>query len=88
MSGPGPVHVDYKSLSGRRRLLILLLAVVTAVAVVTTLLDPPGGVRRQHLQRVDAPRCGASQADGECVGGKIEVIVPAAPVSPAPAASR
>ena len=82
-----PGHVGYRSLSWRRRLLIALLAVAAAYTVVTTLLDPPGGVRRQHLQRADMPRCSASQA-GDCVGGKVDVIVPVAPAAAASGAGR
>jgi hypothetical protein len=77
-----PGQAAYRALSGRQRVLIALLAVAAAFTVVTTLLDPPGGVKRQHLERADAPRCAASQAD-DCVGGKVDVIVPPAPVGEA-----
>lgn len=65
---------EYRPLSRRRKLLIVALAVATAFTVVSLLLDPPGGVRRQHLQRVDRPPCTDGQTEN-CVGGKADVIV-------------
>ncbi len=65
---------EYRPLSRRRKLLIVALAVATAFTVVNLLLDPPGGVRRQHIQRVDRPACSASQTT-DCVGGQTDVIV-------------
>ncbi len=65
---------SYQPLKRRRKLLILLLAVATAVTVVMLLLDPPGGVQRKR--HVPQP-CAAGQTEG-CVGGKADVIAPAA----------
>lgn len=66
--------MNYQPLTWRRRLLIVALAVATAFTVVSLLLDPPGGVRRQHIQRVDRPTCTEGQTVN-CVGGTAEVIV-------------
>lgn len=68
---------DYRPLSGRRRLLIAVLAVSTAVTVVMLLLDPPGGVQRKRTVTPDMAVCQPGQDQG-CVGGKAQVIVPAA----------
>jgi hypothetical protein len=73
---PPPI-ADYRPLSGRRRLLIVLLAVATAVAVVMMLLDPPGGVQRTRQVNNGPAVCQPGQDQG-CVGGRAEVIVPAA----------
>lgn len=83
---PEPLVERFRPLSHRRRLLIALLAVATAVAVVLTLLDPPGAAPRPRATQAAASaasapaRCAAGQTSG-CIGGKVDVIVPA-PAAP------
>ncbi|MFY9512548.1 MAG: hypothetical protein WAQ05_16395 [Rubrivivax sp.] len=74
---PGDPVEHYPGLSRRRKLLLALLAVVTAVTVVLTLLNPPGGVQRVRKLPADAAACSGVQTR-DCVGGVVEVIVPAA----------
>lgn len=86
-TSPEPDVGHFRPLNGRRRLLILLLAVATAVTVVLTLLDPPGGVQRPRAAPAASMPAAtpAPCADGQsshCIGGKVEVIVPA-PAAPA-----
>jgi hypothetical protein len=70
----------YRPLSRRQVRWIALVAVATAVGIVLLMLDPPGGVKRQRLLPADVPACAAGQTGG-CVGGKVDVIVPAAPAA-------
>lgn len=72
-----PDHEAYRPLSGRRRLLILLLAVATAVAIMLSVLAPPGASKTPRPQRQEPTACAPGQTAG-CLGGKAEVIAPAA----------
>lgn len=65
----------YRPLTRRRRLLIFGLAVATALCVGALLLDPPGGVQRKRLRPAPPAACAEGQTSN-CVGGKVEVIVP------------
>jgi hypothetical protein len=77
--GEEPRLPQYQPLTRRRRLLIVALAVAAAVAVVTTLLDPPGAAPRVRARPAPTPACGAGESERTgCVGGKAEVIAPAA----------
>jgi hypothetical protein len=78
-AGREPLLQSYRPLTRRRRLLIVALAVAMAVAVVTTLLDPPGAPPRTRAKPAPTPDCreGERERTG-CVGGRAEVIVPAA----------
>lgn len=84
---PEPTVERYRPLSPRRRLLFALLAVATAVAVVLTLLDPPGGVPRPRATpttaAASAPAPCAEGQNSRCIGGMVEVIVPATSASAA-----
>jgi hypothetical protein len=73
----------YRPLSRRQALWIAVAAVATAVTIVLTMLSPPGGVQRTRKVPAGPPACAEGQVDG-CVGGKVDVIVPAA-ASPRPA---
>ncbi|MDE2613711.1 MAG: hypothetical protein KGL78_09740 [Burkholderiales bacterium] len=72
----------YRPLGRRRRLFALLLAVATAATLSWLLLEP--GAQRKRTTAQAAHACAAGQTSG-CVGGKVDVIVPA---SAAHAASR
>ena len=86
-----PIVERFRPSSLRRRLLVALLAVATAVAVVLTLLDPPGAAPRPRATHAAATAasapapCAEGQTSG-CIGGKVDVIVPATVVPLAPAA--
>jgi hypothetical protein len=77
----------YRPLSRRKAFWIAVAAVVTAVTIVLTMLSPPGGVQRTRKLPAGPAACAEGQLSG-CVGGKVDVIVPAAPApasAPAPA---
>jgi hypothetical protein len=78
----------YRPLSRRQAWWIAVAAVTTAVTIVLTMLAPPGGLQRTRRLPAGPPACAEGQLSG-CVGGKVDVIVPAASAPrPAAAASR
>ena len=79
-----PTESSYRPFTWRRRLLILLLALATAWTIILTLVGEPGGARLGREERAAGPPlCSHGQSSG-CVGGKVEVIAPAAAASAAP----
>lgn len=74
---PGDPPERYPGLSPRRKRLLALLAVAIAVTSVLTLLNPPGGVQRVRKLPADTAACSGAQTH-DCVGGVVQVIVPAA----------
>ena len=67
----------YRPVSRRQAVWIAVLAITTAVTIVLTMLAPPGGVQRTRKLPADALRCAEGQVSG-CVGGKVDVLQPAA----------
>ena len=65
----------YRPVSRRLAKWIALAAVVTALTIVLTMLSPPGGVQRTRLVPAPPPVCADGQG-GDCIGGKVDVIVP------------
>jgi hypothetical protein len=70
-------HPAYRPVSRRQAVWIAVAAVTMAVTIVLTMLSPPGGVQRTRKLPADAQACAEGQQSG-CVGGKVDVILPAA----------
>jgi hypothetical protein len=75
----------YRPVSRRQAVWIALAAVTTAITIVLTMLAPPGGAKGTRQQPAGPQPCAKGQVSN-CVGGKIDVILPAAsaPASAAP----
>jgi hypothetical protein len=67
----------YRPLSRRQSVWVAVAAVATAATIVLTMLSKPGGAQGAHKAPAGPPACAAGQITG-CVGGKVDVIVPAA----------
>jgi len=71
----------YRPLGRRRRLLVVLLALATSVTVTWLLLEP--GAQRKRVAPQAAHDCAKGRTSG-CVGGQVDVIVPASAARAAP----
>jgi hypothetical protein len=79
----------YRPLSRRKTLWLGVAAVATALTILLAMLTRAGGQQPTRKAPAEPPACAAGQVSG-CIGGKVDVIVPAAPVqaSAPPAVSR
>ena len=66
---------EYRPVKGRKKLLVVLLAVTTAIGVVLMILYPPGGPDRSKRAPTGPQRC-VGQQTLECIGGKVDLIMP------------
>lgn len=75
----GQMKTDsYRPLSRRQTWLIAVAAVATAATILLTMLSKPGGAQGARKLPAGPQTCAEGQLSG-CVGGKVDVIVPAAP---------
>lgn len=72
---------EYRPVKGRKKLLVAVLGVSTAIGVLLMMIYRPGGPELPKRAPSGPQRC-VGQQTADCVGGKIEVIVPA-PAAPA-----
>ncbi len=88
--GLAPPEVDeFPAMPWLRKLLIVGLAVTTAGGIFWTMLERPGAKPGPdgRLLQSDTKRCAPGQAQ-DCVGGVVQVIVPAVADSPASGAAE
>jgi len=87
--GLAPPEVDeFPAMPWLRKLLMAVLAVTTAVGIFWTMLERPGTTSEPdgRLLQNDIKRCAPGQAQ-DCVGGSVQVIVPAVAGPPASGAA-
>jgi hypothetical protein len=68
----------YRPLSRRKTLWLAVAAVATAVTIILAMLTRAGSAPITRKAPAGPPACADGQVSG-CIGGKIDVIVPAAP---------
>lgn len=68
---------EYRPVKGRKKLLVVLLAVTTAIGVLLLMIYRVGSPELPRHIPSGPQRC-AGQQTADCIGGKVEVIVPAA----------
>jgi hypothetical protein len=76
---------SYRPLSWRKTWWLAVAAVATAATIILAMLTRAGSKPLTRELPAEPPACAAGQVSG-CIGGKVDVIVPAAP-SPASAAA-
>lgn len=78
----------YRPLSRRKTVWLGVAAVSTALTILLAMLTRAGGVQPTRTAPAEPLACVAGQVSG-CIGGKVDVIVPAVPArASAAAASR
>jgi hypothetical protein len=77
---------SYRPLSRRKTWWLAVAAVATAATIFLAMLTRAGSTPPTRKVQPGPPACANGQVSG-CVGGKVDVIVPAAP-PPASAAAR